>query len=58
MLRNSAVSLFCSYLAHLHTYFYMQSLTTLNLSSNEIEYEGIQRLADAMKDNKVNFILS
>ena len=31
----------------------MKNLTTLNLSSNEIGSDGIEQLADAVKNNKV-----
>jgi hypothetical protein len=37
--------------------FFIQALTTLNLSNNQIESDGVKHLADALQINKVNHIV-
>ena len=37
---------------------FIQNLTTLNLSSNEISHDGAEYLANAIKNNTVNFVFS
>jgi hypothetical protein len=49
---------FTVYLSYLYLYFYIQTLTTLNLSSNEIGCDGIKHLTDAVENNKANFVFS
>ncbi len=45
-------------LSHLHFCYCTQTLTTLDLESNEIGAEGAQHLSDALKHNTVREILS
>jgi Ran GTPase-activating protein (RanGAP) involved in mRNA processing and transport len=41
----------------MHLYFCTQTLTTLDLSDNEIGADGAQHLADALRNNTVTVIL-
>jgi Leucine-rich repeat (LRR) protein len=39
---------FVASLSHLHAHFFLQTLTTLNLSSNQISAAGAKHLAEAI----------
>ncbi len=41
----------------MYSYHSTQALTKLDLSVNRIDSEGVQHLANALKHNKVNFVL-
>ena len=41
----------------LHLHVFIQTLTELSVSKNKIGVHGVQQLADAFRDNKVNTIL-
>ncbi len=43
---------------HIHHNHLIQTLITLSLESNEVSFEGIKYLADALKNNQVRLILS
>src|SRR3984957_357660 len=45
---------FSTHLSHYHLHFFTQTLTTLNLSSNQIGPAGAQHLANALHNNTVN----
>ena len=47
-----------SSLSHIYLHLYSQTLTRLDLSSNQIGDAGAQYLADALRDNKVILIFS
>ncbi len=42
-----------SFSLHIHHYLSLQTLTTLNLRSNDIDAEGAQHLAQALQNNTV-----
>ena len=53
-LRNNTVTLFLSYSSSFHhIHFFTQTLTTLDLSRNQIRPAGAQHLADALQNNTV-----
>ncbi len=41
----------------MYSYHSTQTLTKLDLSVNRIDFEGAQHLSNALKHNKVNFVL-
>jgi hypothetical protein len=51
-------TIFSSDIFHLHLFIFIQILTTLNLSSNQIGHHGAELLADTLRHNKVSFTLS
>jgi hypothetical protein len=47
-----------SSISYTHLHFFTQTLTTLDLESNQIGAVGAQHLADALRNNTVILILS
>jgi hypothetical protein len=49
---------FSSHQSHIHYYVWIQTLTTLNLNSNNIGDEGARHMAQALQSNTVSEVLS
>jgi hypothetical protein len=57
-IRAKLERLVSSYILLFFSYIFIQTLTTLKLSMNQIGAEGAQHLGEALKQNKVNILLS
>src|ERR1700722_741712 len=55
--RTTRRTTFSTHLSHYHLQFFTQTLTTLDLSSNQIGEQGAQHLANALGNNTVNHLL-
>ena len=47
-----------SFIEYTHTHFFTQTVTTLNLSFNQVGDKGAQHIADALRNNTVTLMLS